>query len=810
MLRHYLKTAFRGIRFHPFYSFISILGLSIGLGSCMLIASYWSYENSFDRFHNDSDQIFRLSQVRSQENGGISEYASTFSKVGQELKSSISEVGTTLRVHKTGQNTSIQAGETIIAQEGIIGAEPSFFDLFQFEFLQGSKETWATTPQAVVLTQSVSDRLFGKENAMGKQIIINGAYGSYGENGYQEFKNYTVAGVIQDLPSNTHLDFSVLISLNLFANPDQEFSNWGDQFYTYVKAKSENPPAIAESLSFIQNKHFPDHGISFRAQPLESIHLNSNLINELKANGSKQTLQILAGLAFLILLIAGCNYMNFATARAIQRHKEIGLRKIFWAGKTQLFAQLITEALLVNLIAFGAAVLGIILINPILIEVTGINLLQELMYSSSWFSKIGILALAILFSGLYPGWLVSQSSFKSLSSKSKSQIRIQRPLVIFQFAISIFVIGFTVIIASQVSYMKRTEPGLSLKKTLVLAGPTVENPGLNLASQFSVFKDFLNSNPKISGISSANFIPGKLIRGKADGYVRRINTPESEAKTYSFTQIDAKFISEFGLEVVAGTGVSGDGFEKKQLIINEEAADQLGFSTPEEAIGARINYRVNSTPEIIGVVKNFHQFSLQENYQPIIFEVKSQPELFLYLKYNEGSETQLLSEISIAWSKNFPDNPFNYFYLDDFYNQQYQKDENFFRVFQLFSSLGILVASLGFFGLTYFLATSKVKEIGIRKTLGAGFIDVIRILGKGTLPALLMAGIISLPLVFYFGEGWLENYALRISISWWMLIVPLVLFSGISLSLILIQSIRSFRLNPIISLQEGSNRNLDR
>jgi putative ABC transport system permease protein len=358
--------------------------------------------------------------------------------------------------------------------------------------------------------------------------------------------------------------------------------------------------------------------------------------------------------------------------------------------------------------------------------------------------------------------------------------------------------------------MTESNSGLDLKKTLVLSGPSVESDEFNLNARINSFQYSLESNLKINGVTSANFIPGKLIKGKAEGYVRRIGSPEDGANTYSFTQIDENFIPEFGIEMVAGRAFDVDRNDQKSIIINEEAANLLGFNSVEEAIGERIHYRRNSTPEIIGVVKNFHQFSLQQAYQPIIFELGDQPDLFVYIKYNEASEESLMKEVEESWKASFPGNPFNFFYLDDFYNKQYQQDQNFFQVFQIFSALAILVASIGFFGLTYFLASSKIKEIGIRKTLGADLIDITKILGKGTFGSLVFAGILSIPLIYFLGNQWLENYAFQTEISFWILSAPAILFSLLSITLILIQSMRSYLVNPISSLQEGSNRTLQR
>lgn len=811
MLRHYIKTTLRAIKFHPFYSLVSILGLSIGLASCMLIFSYWSYEKSFDKFHVDSSRIFRVSQEKNIENEPVSASATTYSRVGQKLSSNFAKAEAVLRMHRLAQNTSIQFEETIFKQDGIIGAETGFFDFFDFRFIAGSASSWKKTGQSLILTESLAEKIFGKADPIGKPIRINGAYGSYGEDGYEEFRNYTVTGVIQDLPGNTHLDFTALISLDLYADADQEFSNWGSSLYTYVKLpQGVDKGELDIALNKIAEQSFPESGLQFLSLGLEDIHLKSSLINEFKSNGNEQVLYLLVALAILVLLVAGCNYINFATARAIQRHKEIGLRKVFWAGKSQLFAQLLTEAFLINLLAAVLAVLLIILANPFLYRLTGIDLLHEMMFNLGISSQMAILGAAVLFSGLYPAWMVSKSSFKSLTSKSQVQLKIQRPVVIFQFACSIFVIGFTLMISSQLRFMQESDSGLDLEKTLVISGPSVESEGIDLGRQLGSFEGLLKTDSRINGISAANFVPGQLISGKAEGYIRKLGTPEIDANNYSFTQIDEDFIAEFRLQLMAGSGFNSTTKGGETVIINEEAARLLGFDSPQDAIGRRIHYRRNTTPEIVGVLKNFHQFSLQEAYQPIIFEMESQPAGYLYLKYNADAESKLLGDLSAFWEETFPGNPFTYFYLDEFYQRQYQQDRNFFQVFQVFSALAILVASLGFFGLTYFLATSKVKEIGIRKTLGAEFRDVVQILGKGTLPSLFFASLISIPVLVYLGGLWLENYAFRISLAWWMLLLPVLIFGCLAFTLLFIQAFRSFRTNPVCALSESSSGTFNR
>jgi len=307
----------------------------------------------------------------------------------------------------------------------------------------------------------------------------------------------------------------------------------------------------------------------------------------------------------------------------------------------------------------------------------------------------------------------------------------------------------------------------------------------------------------VDAVSQADFIPGKKINGQALGYVRRIGEPEENASSYYFTQLDIHFIAQLNLKLLAGKRFDPARIDHAStIVINQEACRQLGFVSAEQAIGQQIIYRMNTRPTIIGVVDDFHQLSLERGYQPIIFEAKDTPKAFFYVKLQEKAKLAEIQHINMLWQKLFPDSPFSYFFLDDFYAHQYQEDKRFSKIFTVFACLAILIASLGFFGLSYFAATRKIKEIGIRKTLGASFSDILTLMGKGSMSYVITSAVIALPLIVFFSQQWLAKYAFRTELAWWMLALPPLLMILVSLLVVLHQSLRTHRLNPVETLKE--------
>ena len=772
MIRINLISAFRSIKNSVFFSTINVLGLSIGLASCFVIFQFLQEQWSYDKFHSNYKDIYRILHI-SEDKSSTIESAITFSVVANELNSSYPFVGSICRLHRVTSNTVVQYEDKTFIEQKIMGTDLSFFELFNFKFVYGSPEYALKSPTSIVITKSIAEKYFGDKDPLGKEMILDGAYGFWSSDGYKKRITHTVGGVIEDLPKNTHLDFDILVSLNLYSNLEGELKNWGKSFYTYLRVEDGSEANImSKALKDIVEKYMPDEKISLKAQKAQEIYLTSNLKEEIKRNGSSKLNWLMAIVAIIILVVAGTNYVNFSIAKAIQTQKEVSIKKIFYANKKQLFQQLVVEAFLLNSIATILAVLLVFLLDPIIKEYIGFSFYIKLQDVYFWLSIMGITITSTLISGLYPAVLfsktISRHVVSSLGNSMVFQGSVNKSLLIMQFTVSTLVIGFTGVVYTQMQFMEKKELGIDIANTLVINGPTVDRgDDSTYYSKLQNFKTAALRLPELDNIVLANFIPGKEIRGYAEGYVRKVTDENASdnlyynenANSYYFTQVGYDFMDVFKTKLLAGRYFDEDhATDRQSIIINYEACKQLGFESPESAIGEIIHYRMNKTPTIIGVISDFHQHSLKRNYQPIIFEVRKNPYMYCYVKFNGTKDIAALNALNQLWTDIFPGNPFNYFFLDDFYSWQYQQEIKFMRIFGLFTFIAILIASLGIIGLTHFKASKLIREIGIRKTLGANYWDVLVIFGKGLSNYVLISSIISAPIIYLLSKQWLMDF----------------------------------------------------
>lgn len=810
MYRNYFKFAWRSIRLDAFFSSINIIGLGLGLAACLIIIQYLSREWNYDKFHENYDQIFRITQATEREGIRV-ESAATFSGLAPTLREQYPSVTASCRLHRLTGGATVEYGEKRFREEAIMGVDSSFFSIFSFPFLYGNPQTALDRANSIVITEGMAKKYFGDTDPLGQELIIDGAYGFWTASGYRDRHTYTVSGVINDLPELSHLTFDFLISLQLYSNLEQELKNWGESFYTYFKTTEESQLGVIEAdLASLAEAFRPDQDVELHIQPMQAIHLTSDLVNEIRPNGNEQLTYLLALVGFIIILIAGTNYINFSTAKAINRQEDLEVRKIFGAKPAQLFQQLLTESFLLNALGLGFG-LGLIYLNrEILADVLGFHPTAPYRKVSFWWTAAVLLFAGTLISGIIPAFRYSRQQLVRLTGhknfgRSTPQ-RSRRLLIIFQFSLSMIVIGCAVIMFRQMDFIRHKDLGIELDKTLVLSGPTIgqDNDSLYL-QRMNSFREEAARMSSVREVVMANFIPGKEIRGDARGYVRRLGTPEALAQTYSFTKVGFDFMPVFDITLLAGRffdpTFAGDLSFGQSVILNETACRQLGFASAREAIGQQINYRINSTPTIVGVVEDFHQYSLQRNFQPIIFEPTLIPQSYYYLKLSDAENADI-NALEGLWEDQFAGNVFQYFFLDDFYNAQYQRDDRFLGSFALFAVLAIFIAAIGFFGLIYYSASRRMKEIGIRRTFGAGFADVFGLLAGGLGLMLLFSAILSIPAIYLLADEWLARYAFRTDISWWMLLLPVLFLGLITLVVILVHSIRSYRVSPVSVIRD--------
>ena len=519
---------------------------------------------------------------------------------------------------------------------------------------------------------------------------------------------------------------------------------------------------------------------------------------------------VLLLVALFTSLIAWINYINLATARAIERAKEVGLRKVTGASGGDLLRQFLLEAVLLNSLSLCLAIGLVEVVQPGFNVLIGKSLSLHVLLNKSWMLVYaGFFVGGILLSSLYPIFInlavQPAAVLRGQGVPTGQGLLLRKTLVVFQFMLSMILITGSLVMYRQLTFMQRYDVGVTLNQLLVLNGPATTDS--TYQSRLQQIKAGLLNNPAIKRVTASNLIPGKTIAGLSrTGLVRRLNQREEEsAGRYFFSQVDYDFQQTFGTRLVAGrwfsTNYGADAVPGQSVVINETAARLLGYLSPVEAIGKRINYRVQSTPTIIGVLKDYHQLSLRKVIDPIIFELDKAPDGYFTVRISQEKLPETIAAIQQVWQKVFPDSPFSYFFLDDFFNQQYQLDWTFAKLSGLFALLAIIVASLGLFGLAFQTTIQRTKEIGVRKVLGASVASIVTLLSKDFLKLVLIAVVIATPIAWWAMHRWLQDFAYKIDIEWWVFALSGFVAVGIALLTVSFQSVKAALMNPVKSLR---------
>ncbi|MEJ0028871.1 MAG: FtsX-like permease family protein [Bacteroidota bacterium] len=526
----------------------------------------------------------------------------------------------------------------------------------------------------------------------------------------------------------------------------------------------------------------------------------------MKPNGNITIVYFLSAIAVFILSLAYLNYINLSTAQAMTRAKEVGIRKVLGAVKPQLSRQFLLESLVMNVAAIVIAVIVVVFAQPYFVQFTGANS-SVFEQKTSMLMILLVLLTGAFLSGLYPAFVLSGfnpvSSLKGKLINSRSGISLRKALVVFQYTISTVLAIGTFVIYFQVDFMLNRDLGMNIDQTLILKAPSAIAEDSVGANKFVVFRERVLANPSIRSFTASTEIPGKEIGQLREGQVRRIGADIKDANNYYVMGIDSAFFRAFEMQMLSGRDFTGDVNFYENVVLNRAAARLLGFQHPEDAVGMMINcFGVN---RVIGVVENYNQQSLKSSYSPIIFYLRNPAMLYSYyaVKLNTADISSSLTSIEQDWKESFAGNPFEYFFLDDFFNEQYRGDKQFRSMFTTFSVLALLIASLGLFGLSSHTLMLQSKEIGIRKVLGAKVIQLFGILSFEFLKLVLLSNIIALPLSYWIAQRWLSNFAFRIENNWWLYVLPCVLTVFLSLLVVSYQVIKSSLSNPIKVIREN-------
>ncbi|MBD2699244.1 ABC transporter permease [Spirosoma sp. BT702] len=803
MLRNYFKIAWRNLTRNKAFSAINILGLAIGIAACVLILQYVTFELSYDDFHDKGNRIYRVLQDRYDKGKLSTQWAGGAQAAGNSFKAAFGEVEDYVKVLKR-RTLIADYGEKSLKVEHVFIASESFFKIFSYPLLAGNAATVLSEPNTVVLSESVAKRLFGNENPMGKTIKFN------------QRQAVKVAGVYKDMPANTHLHADLLIphltyiqEMGKDNNPDNAWMWDGAMSYLLLRSDA-NPKALeAKFVPYIQKtigaelKKYDADAI-YKLQPLRDIHLYSHFMEEAEPNGDGKTAYLLLGIAFFIVVIAWVNYINLATARAINRAKEVGVRKAVGSLRGQLIRQFMTESVLLNGISVVLALLLVAVSIPTFNQLSGQQLSFSLLGSATfWLPLVGLFVVGAFLSGLYPAFVLSGfqpvAVLKGKVSTTSKGILLRKSLVVFQFAASLFLLVGTLAVYHQIQFMRTQSLGLNIDQTLVINPPIIRTDS-TFMRQMVAFKDELLRRPSIRNITASSVVPGQASDWNAGG-IRLKGTDESKGTQYRVIAVDYDFLKTFDLKLIAGRDFSKDyGLEKKAVIFNKKAIKQLGFDDPKEAIGKEIDFW-GGIFTIVGVTDNFHQQSLRDAYEPLILRLIPDVRGYFSVKMATSDINTTLATVRSEWNHFFPGNPFEYSFLDERFNEQYRADQRFGQVFGLFTALAILVACLGLFGLASFTTAQRTKEIGIRKVLGASVGEIVQMLYREFAVLILVAFVVATPLAWYAVNQWLETYAFRSTIQWWLFALPFALVLLIALLTVSFQSIKAALTNPVKSLR---------
>jgi putative ABC transport system permease protein len=815
MLRNYLTIAYRNLKKSKLFSIINIMGLALGMAACLLILQYVCFELSFDRFHSDVKRIYRITNDRYQKGKLIQHGTITYPTIGPTLVKEYQEVESNTRLTPTGKML-IRYQENLIKEDKSLAVDDKFLSFFSFPLVAGNPQTALTKTNTVVLTESLAAKIFGLSGneinkALGKIIYLD-----------TNKDPYEVTGIAQDIPIHSHLQFNLLISYQTII---KYWGTWtdnswtGSDFYHYIKLKPGVDKASLEAkLPEFSQRHFEGAKVSgsiekFYLQPLSEAHLYSDFEYEIGQTTSGQIVWIMLAVAIIILLIAWVNYINLTTTRSLERAKEVGVRKVLGARKSQIIRQFLAESVVLNVLGLIMAITLAQFAQPLLNSFTGKDLsLWLLIYNGYSGYLTGFLALfvfctGVILAGFYPAF--SLSAFQPITvlkgkftSTSKGGF-LRKALVVGQYAVSIALIIATITIYAQIQFMRKKDLGISLEQMLVLRGPGLTDYDSTFIDRINTLKTELERLPTIQKAATSSQLPGDRLPRTFD--IRRTNAPEPTLVTLSRMNIDFNFIDTYQMSVVSGRAFRirdhhPDFAKIQNIMLNESAAKLLGFPNASAAINQTITFW-NRNWEVVGILKDFHQQSLKNPMEPIVFLPTYSTGANISLKVSTENLPATIEFVKDKFLSFFPGNQFEYFFMDEQFNRQYQDDQKFGKVFGLFSLLTIIVSSLGLFGLSYYNTLQRTKEIGIRKVLGASVGQLLLLLSKDFIRLIIIANVIALPMAWMGIDLWLQNYAYHINISTWLLVLPSLMVLLMALITVSFQTLKSARQNPVNALR---------
>ena len=816
MFKTYVKIAWRSVMKNKMFSFINIFGLSVGLTCCILVTLYIVHETSYDKFFKNADHIYRLGTVFIDQ-GVEDKGGNTSAPLGRMLQQEYPEVQSSARLlnlfrdDKTLFQVQLNGGKmkSFYETKGFL-ADSNFFQILPYQFKEGDARTALLEPNSVVINEDIAKKLFGNESAINKIVRVSSS-----TNGDTSFR---ITGVFQEQPGPSHLEARFFLSfrggrMNRFANDNPSLIN-NNMFYTYVLLKNVNdaPKLEKKFPDFIQrhlSEQLKQNGKQrkYFLTSVPDIYLSGIKKNNTIAGGSKTTLFILGSIALLTLLIACINFMNLSTASSAKRAAEVGVRKVMGAQKNALLRQFLGESIVLSVIALVFALLFTALLLPVFEQVSGKHLVISSQQKILLATLFVVLALVTgLFAGIYPAFYLSSfmpiKVLKGKFTNSLAAISLRKGLVVFQFIISIVLIVASVVIAKQMSFMRQKDLGFQKDQQVVI--PLRTSTAKNSVQSF---KDEIANNTDIRSVGTSMAYPGIFF--PQDWLMYREGQSMNSSKQVFINLVDNNFLQTLGVKLVAGRLFSSE-FAADTLtsfVVNEQTIKEFAFRSPQDAIGKWLAFDSDGEQirfNIVGVVKDFHFKDLHEAIEPFAFRFYNDANAgfnYMIAKLGGGNIGQSLSTLEATWKKLNPNEPFEYSFLDQDFQKNYEAETRQAGLIDYFTVIAIIISCLGLFGLATFTAEQRTKEIGIRKVLGASVYGVVALLSKDFLKLVIIAIVVGSPIAWWAMNKWLQNFAYQTSIGWQVFALTAVIAVFIAFTTISFQAVKAALSNPVKSLR---------
>jgi len=805
MIRNYIKVALRNLWKNKGYSAINIIGLAAGLATCLLIIMYVWDELSYDKFNEKADRIYRVdSDIKF--GGTDMKLAVSSDPMGATLKRDYPQVEQFTRIYASEGRKLIRKGNEYVTEPAIAYVDSTFFDVFSFPLIAGNPKTALNDPNTAVISQSGAKKYFGTEDVIGKVIETN------------EKVSFKITALMKDMPHNSHFKFDILLSMD---NVNYQFGNYlSHNFTTYIVLQKGTDPAIFKSrfrdildkyllpqakafMSLKSMDEFEKSGnyIEYHLMPLTKIHLYSARFPELAPNGDIQSVYIFSAVALFILLIACINFMNLSTARSSNRAKEVGIRKVLGTERKTLIGQFLTESTLVAVIALIIALSITYFILPFFNDVSNKTLQFSNLFDKKFIPFLILIPLVVgVIAGSYPAFYLSSfqpiTVLKGKLAAGFKKSNLRSTLVVIQFSTTIILIIATIVVYSQLNYIQTRKLGYNKSQVLIINNIDALN------NQAKAFTTEISGYNGINHATLSSFLPVQNSSRSDNTYSKEAVMDTKTGLNMQTWDIDEDYLPTMGMELVKGRNFSREFLtDSNAMIINETTAALLGYEDP---IGKNVyinDENKNLVPiKVIGVVKNFHFESLRQTVGPLCFRLRRSTG-FAIFKINTTDVKSLVSKVESTWKKMAPGMPFSYRFLDESFDEMYRTEQRTGKLAMAFAVLAIIIACMGLFGLATYAAEQRIKEIGIRKVLGASVNNIVEMLSKDFLKLIVISSIIAIPLAWWGMHSWLQDFAYRIDMPWWVFLLAVVIALFIALGTVSFQAIRAALANPVKSLR---------